>query len=84
MRYEDRFKTKIDIGADTAYDAFTMLANAINKTETEDPDLISTELSNTKAYEGVSGKLISDGKRGFVKDSVLMKIENGKPVKLSK
>lgn len=78
-RYELEFGTPIDIGADSAYDAVMLIAKAIEETKSTDTEVIAGYLAKVKTYEGVSGTLISDGKRGFNKESRLLKVENGKP-----
>lgn len=78
-RYENLYNTNIDVGADSAYDAVMMLAEAINKTGSLDSEVVALELTNIKSYQGVSGNLISDGKRAFTKKAVLKKVANGKP-----
>ena len=79
-RYEKQFNTHMDIGADTAYDALTLLASAINRTNSADPEIVAEELGKIKEYQGVSGHLISDSKRAFNKKYSTKKIANGRPV----
>jgi branched-chain amino acid transport system substrate-binding protein len=71
---------KVEIGADSSYDAVMMIAEAMKATHSEDPDQVKAYLAAIKVYHGASGTLTSDGKRGFTKDYVLMKSENGAPV----
>jgi branched-chain amino acid transport system substrate-binding protein len=80
--YEERYTTHIDIGADGAYDAVMLIAKAIKETNSLDTKVLAEYLSGIKEYKGVSGTLISDGKGGFEKDSVIMKVTNGRPVRL--
>jgi ABC-type branched-subunit amino acid transport system substrate-binding protein len=69
-------------GADGAYDAVMIIAKAIKETKSLDTKVLAEYLVGIKEYKGVSGTLISDGKGGFEKDGVIMKVKNGKPVKL--
>lgn len=80
--YEEKYKTPIDIGADSAYDAVMMIAQAIKITKSTDATVLANYLVGIKEYKGVSGDLISDGKRGFTKDFILKKVEDGKIVDL--
>ncbi len=79
-KYEEKFKTEIEIGADSAYDAMMMLADAIEKTGSTDTTIVAAELAKVEEYQGVSGKLTADGKGGFVKGFKMMKVVNGKQV----
>lgn len=65
--YESRYKVPIDIGADSAYDAVMMIAQAMRETSSTDPTLLARKLSDITEYQGVSGRLISDGERGIKK-----------------
>lgn len=78
--YEARFKVGIDIGADSAYDAVTMIADAIRQTKSFEPRVVAEHLSRITTYSGVSGELTSDGKRGFTKPFALKKVVDGKGV----
>jgi len=78
-RYEDRYKTNIDIGADSAYDAVMMLAQAIRDSKSEDPETVAQYLSQIREYSGVSGELKSDGRRGFVKAYATKRVKGGRP-----
>ena len=80
--YESKYKTTIDIGADSAYDAVMMIAEAIRETKSTDSTVVAQYLGKLKEHNGVSGKLVSDGKRGFVKEFAVKKVVNGKPVDL--
>jgi branched-chain amino acid transport system substrate-binding protein len=79
--YESRFGIPIDIGADSAYDAVMMLAQSIREAASFDPAVVAKELARIKSYEGVSGALKSDGKRGFLKPSYkIQRVVAGKSV----
>lgn len=82
VAYENKFKTTIDIGADSAYDAVMMLAQAIEEANSTDPTLVAQQLSRIDKYQGVSGLLVSDNKGGFTKDFAVKKIVNGKQIDL--
>ncbi|MFH1358271.1 MAG: ABC transporter substrate-binding protein [archaeon] len=83
QRYKQTFNQDIDIGADSAYDAVMMIAEAIEQTGSTNPTALQEYLNNIKEYNGVSGHLISDGKGGFTKDFVMMKVKDGKAVEVN-
>ncbi len=78
--YEKRYGIPIDIGADSAYDAVMLVAQAMKQTGSEDTAVLQAYLNNIGEYNGVSGHLISDGKGGFSKGYVTEKIINGTAV----
>jgi branched-chain amino acid transport system substrate-binding protein len=78
--YVQRFGIQADIGADSAYDATMMLAEAINKTQSMNPEVAKDFLARIKTYEGASGNLISDGKRGFIKPYTVEQIKQGRAI----
>jgi branched-chain amino acid transport system substrate-binding protein len=77
--YKAAYNQEVEIGADSAYDAVTMIAEAMRATHSEDPDKVKDYLASIKTYHGVSGDLISDGKRGFTKGYALKRVQNGIP-----
>jgi len=83
-KYGTAYDREVEIGADSAYDSVLMLAEAMRATKSEDPDKVKEYLAGIKMYEGVSGHLVSDGKRGFTKAYVLKRVENGIPVTIPK
>jgi len=83
-RYKENFGVDIDIGGDSAYDAVMLLAEAMKETRSTDTEKIQEYLNGIKSYDGVSGKLVSDGKGGFTKEPITMEINNGEPIKLEK
>jgi branched-chain amino acid transport system substrate-binding protein len=77
-KYKVRYNREVEIGADTAYDAVMLIAEAMRETNSTDPDKVKEYLAGIKTYAGVSGNLTSDGKRDFVKDFLLKQVKNGK------
>src|SRR3989344_3908706 len=63
QEYQNKFGIAPDIGADSAYDAVTMLAQAMKQTGSTDPSILKDALANIKEWDGASGLLISEGKR---------------------
>jgi branched-chain amino acid transport system substrate-binding protein len=82
-KYEKTFNTTTDIGADSAYDGVMMLADAMSAAKSTDPVLVAQELAKIQEYQGASGLLRSDGKRGFSKDYALKKVVAGKQTALN-
>ncbi|MBS3125769.1 penicillin-binding protein activator [Candidatus Woesearchaeota archaeon] len=80
QEYKQKFGLAPDIGADSAFDAVMMLAHAMNETGSTDPAVLKDALANIKEWNGASGHLVSDGKRGFIKGFALKKVQNGKIV----
>lgn len=81
--YRKKFGKDLDIGADSAYDAVMMLVEAMRKINSTDATALKQYLATIKTYSGVSGELVSDGKRGFTKAFVIKEIRDGKPVTVS-
>lgn len=79
--YEQRFKTDVDAGADTAYDAVMLLVHGIRETQSLDAEKVADYLSTVKRFDGVSGELVMNELRGFSKSFALKKIVNGKAVR---
>jgi|SRR3989344_2598706 len=78
--YEEKYNIPLEIGADSAYDAVMLIAQAMKETKSEDPKVLQEYLNKVENYNGISGNLTSDEKGGFTKPFVLNKIVNGKPV----
>lgn len=78
-KYKKAYNRDVEIGADSAYDAVMMIAEAMKATRSEDPEKVKEYLAGIKTYDGASGTLTSDGKRGFTKDYILVESRNGAP-----
>jgi len=83
-RYKNKYNRNVEIGADTAYDAVMMIAEAMEKTKSTDTEKIQKYLNNIEIYRGQSGNLVSDGKGAFTKDYKTFTIEGGKSVEILK
>ena len=79
-KYKEKYDREVEIGSDSAYDAIMMLTGAMTRTNSTDVEQIKTYLASIKEYSGASGKLVSDGKRAFVKPYLVKEIINGEPV----
>jgi len=80
QRYKAVYGGDIQMGADSAYDAVMMIAQAMKATKSTDPDKVKDYMSSIKEYDGVSGHLKSDGIRAFTKPYVIKKVVGGKAV----
>ena len=81
-KYKAKYEREVELGADSAYDAVMMLAEAMKATNSTDPEKVKVYLANFKTFDGASGHLVSDGKRAFTKDHVLKVVRNAVPVDL--
>jgi len=81
-RYKEKFGLNIDIGADSAYDAVMLIAQAIKETNSVDPIVLAQFLNSLKQVTGVSGTLVSDGKGGFTKEFLVKRVVEGRAVVL--
>jgi len=79
QKYEDTFHIPVEIGADSAYDAMMMLAQAMKLVGTDTTD-VANYLNGITEYHGASGILVSDGSGGFTKPFKTYIVENGIPI----
>lgn len=56
-----------------------LLAKAMKETGSADTGKVAEYLAKIKTYDGESGSLISDGKRGFTKELAVKKVIGGSP-----
>lgn len=83
QRYVDAYGVNLDIGADSAYDAVMMVAQAMRGTNSTDTATLQEYLNNLAEYRGVSGVLSADGEGGFTKPFAIRKVEGGAIKRLS-
>lgn len=81
-RYENRYGIPVDIGADSAYDAVNLIVKAALAQLSLEPEKLAKYLETIKEFDGASGRLVSDGKRGFIKPYKIKRIAAGRPVEL--
>ncbi len=79
-KYQAAYNRDVEIGADSAYDAIMMIAEAMEETGSEDPEVVKDYLAKIEVYTGASGTLTSDGKRAFTKPYVLKQVIDGLPI----
>lgn len=82
QKFENHYGTKIDIGADTSYDAVMLLAEAMRKTGSTEPAKLKEYLNSLKEYSGVSGLVTFDGEGGVTKEPRFQMVKDGKLVPL--
>ncbi len=79
-RYKQKFGDISSYGIGNIYDMIMLTVKAFEQAETK--DLAYAELANIKEYDGVVGKLSQDENGIFNSRAVLMKIEDGKTIRV--
>jgi branched-chain amino acid transport system substrate-binding protein len=82
-KYIREYNINIEVTASESYDAVMMIAEAMEKTGSTDPTILKDYLNNIDHWDGASGYLTSNGKGAFKKESWMMKIIDGKSVRIS-
>ncbi len=67
----------INAGMALAYDSANILAAAISRVQSEEPEKIRDALSQTKDFPGLTGKISFDKSGNPVKQGVINRLENG-------
>lgn len=83
-RYKETYGREVEIGADSAYDAVMLIAKAMEETKSTDTTVVAKYMAGIKEYDGASGHIVSDGKRGFTKDYKVIQVVNGVPTEISR
>lgn len=84
-KYEEKFKEKPVTFAAHAYDALKILVDALKRAGTAEPEKLRDTIEQTKDYIGLDGTMSysSQDHDGIgVDDMVVVKIENGKWVRI--
>lgn len=76
--YKEKYNKEPDMLSAQAYDSVLVLADAIKRANSTDKEAIRKALSETKGFEGVTGKFSFDDKNEVVKPVIITKVENGK------
>ncbi|MCT8978027.1 ABC transporter substrate-binding protein [Clostridium sp. CX1] len=76
--YKEKFDKEPDMLSAQAYDSVLVLADAIKRANSTDKEAIRKALSETKGFEGVTGKISFDEKNEVIKPVILSRVENGK------
>jgi branched-chain amino acid transport system substrate-binding protein len=78
-KYKDNYNETPDGLAALGYDAARILADAIGRSSSLAGADIAAELSKTKDFDGVTGKISIDEDRNAVKAAVIIEMKDGEP-----
>jgi len=76
-KYKQKYNAVPDAFAALGYDATKLLADAIKRAGSTDPDKIRAAIQDTKDFPGVSGKITIGEDRNAVKSAVIVTIKDG-------
>jgi branched-chain amino acid transport system substrate-binding protein len=76
-KYKQKYNAVPDAFAALGYDATKLLADAIKRASSTDPDKIRAAIQDTKDFPGVSGKITIGQDRNAVKSAVIVTIKDG-------
>ncbi len=76
-KYKQKYNAVPDAFAALGYDATKLLADAIKRAGSTDPDKIRAAIQDTEGFPGVSGKITIGKDRNAVKSAVILKIKDG-------
>jgi branched-chain amino acid transport system substrate-binding protein len=76
-KYKEKYNIMPDAMSFLAYDAGMILFDAIKRAGSTEPDKIKNELSKTKDFNGVSGKITINEQHNAVKPAVILEIKGG-------
>jgi len=79
-KFKQEFGKAAEQSSETSYDAVKILAEAMKKTNSTEPDKIRDYLLSKDSYEGASGKLSFDEFGAAFKESAFLIVKNGKLV----
>ncbi|MDU2417649.1 ABC transporter substrate-binding protein [Negativicoccus succinicivorans] len=82
--YEKAYGVKPDAYAALAYDAMYMIADAITRANSVEPEKIKDAMAKTENFEGVSGKMRIDERHDTIKGAYIMTYKDGALKFLSK
>jgi branched-chain amino acid transport system substrate-binding protein len=76
-KYKQKYNAVPDAFAALGYDATKLLADAIKRAGSTDPDKIRAAIQDTEGFPGVSGKITIGKDRNAVKSAVILTIKDG-------
>ena len=76
-KYKQKYNAVPDAFAALGYDATKLLADAIKRAGSTDPDKVRAAIQDTKDFPGVSGKITIGQDRNAVKSAVIVTIKDG-------
>ncbi len=77
-KYEARYGYKPDSFAVTAYDAASLVLEAMKKKGSAKPDDVAKGLTEISGFDGISGKITIDSKHNTVSSGIIMSFDGGK------
>ncbi|RPI16840.1 MAG: ABC transporter substrate-binding protein [Ignavibacteriae bacterium] len=78
QKYKAKYNIMPDAMSFLAYDAGLIMFDAIKRANSTDADKIKAELSKTKDFSGVTGKISINEQRNAIKPAVILEIKGGK------
>ena len=76
--YRKKYGQDPDAMTALGYDALKLLADAMKRAGTTDPDKVNAAIAATKDFPGVTGKITLDDHRNPTKPAVILEVKNGK------
>jgi len=76
-KYKAKYNAVPDAFAALGYDATKLLADAIKRAGSTDPDKLRAAIQDTEGFAGVSGKITIGKDRNAVKSAVILTIKDG-------
>src|ERR1700747_3089843 len=76
-KYKKKYNAVPDAFAALGYDATKLLADAIKRAGSTDPDKLRAAIQDTEGFPGVSGKITIGQDRNAVKSAVIVTIKDG-------
>ena len=76
-RYQERYHAVPDALAALWYDGMRLMADAIERAGSDNPEKIRDALAQTKDFSGVTGNISLDGQRNATKPGVIVTIQAG-------
>jgi branched-chain amino acid transport system substrate-binding protein len=76
--YRKKYGEDPDAMTALGYDALKLLADAMKRAGTTDPDKVNAAIAATKDFPGVTGKITLDEHRNPTKPAVILKVKDGK------
>ena len=76
-KYKAKYNAVPDAFAALGYDATKLLADAIKRAGSTDPDKLRAAIQDTEGFPGVSGKITIGKDRNAVKSAVILTIKDG-------
>lgn len=76
--YKKMFNKEAGTTADTAYDAVNLFVKALRDAGTDDVTKVNAVMASYTTFDGASGKLTFDGKRGVARPPAFWHVKDGK------